>query len=145
MSERSPLFYLGPKTLPVVSSFIRAGAPRTKPIREVRRFGDDETLDVPGSPKVVFTPGHTLGHCALHLSERDAVISGDALVTHDPYTDARGPRLVARAATADVGRALTSLERLAETEAQTLLPGHGEPWTRGAKQAAEEARRAGAF
>ncbi len=90
VSERSPLFYLGSRTLPILISFVQAGAPRTKPIREVRRFSEGETLDVPGSPKVVFTSGHTLEHCALHLPDRDVVISGDALVTHDPYTDACG-------------------------------------------------------
>ncbi len=143
MSERSPLAYLGPKTLPIVSSFIRAGVPRVHPIREVRRFGNEESLDVPGSPIVLFTPGHTLGHCALHLPERDVVISGDALVTYDPYTATRGPRIVARGATADSERALASLDRLAGTGAGTLLPGHGEPWTDGAEQAVKEARRAG--
>ncbi len=143
MSERSPLSYLGPRTLPIVASFIRAGAPRVGPIRQVRRFGNEGVLDVPGSPRILFTPGHTLGHAALHLPERDAVISGDALVTHDPYTDTRGPRIVARAATADSERALASLELLAGTGAGTLLPGHGEPWTGGAESAVREARRVG--
>jgi glyoxylase-like metal-dependent hydrolase (beta-lactamase superfamily II) len=143
MSERSPLAYLGAMTLPVVSSFIRAGAPRVHPIREVHRFRNGGSLDVPGSPLVLFTPGHTLGHCALHLPERDVVISGDALVTYDPYTATRGPRIVARGATADSERALASLERLASTGVGTLLPGHGEPWTGGAERAVQEARRAG--
>ena len=145
MSERSLFPYIRRDTLPIFSSFIRAGAPRVKPIRQVRRFGSDAgTLDVPGSPRVVFTPGHTLGHVALHLPDRDVVISGDALVTHDPYTDTRGPRIVARAATADSERALASLELLAQTEAGTLLPGHGEPFTGGARSAVQEARRVGA-
>ena len=143
MSERSPFAYLGRKTLPIVASFVRAGAPRVGPIREVRRFGDEGTLDLPGSPRVLFTPGHTLGHVALHLPERDALITGDALVTHDIYTDIRGPRIVARGATADSERALASLDRLAGTGAGTLLPGHGEPWTGGAEQAVKEARQAG--
>ncbi len=143
MSERSPFSYLGSRTLPIISSFIKAGAPRTGPIRQVRRFGDEGTLDVPGSPRILFTPGHTLGHVALHLPERDAVISGDALVTHDPYTDTRGPRVVARAATADSERALASLEPLANSGAGTLLPGHGEPWRDGAESAVREARRVG--
>jgi glyoxylase-like metal-dependent hydrolase (beta-lactamase superfamily II) len=34
----------------------------------------------------VFSPGHTYGHCALNLPERGALISGDAIVTLDPYT-----------------------------------------------------------
>jgi len=143
MSERSPLSYLGPRMLPIVTSFIRAGAARVGPIRQVRRFGNEGVLDVPGSPRILFTPGHTLGHVGLHLPERDAVISGDALVTHDPYTDTRGPRIVARAATADSERALASLELLAGTGAGTLLPGHGEPWTGGAESAVREARRVG--
>lgn len=145
MSERSPLSYLSRKTLPIASSLIRAGAPRVGPIREVRRFGDEGRLDVPGSPLVLFTPGHTLGHCALHLPERDVIITGDALVTHDPYTDTRGPRIVARGATADSERALASLERLSGTGVGTLLPGHGEPWTGGADWAVQEARRVGAL
>ena len=144
MSERSSLSYLGPRTLPIFYSFLRAGALRVGPVREVRRFGDEGTLDVPGSPRVVYTPGHTLGHVALDLPERDAIISGDSLVTHAPYTDARGPRIVARAATADSERALASLGRLAETGVGTVLPGHGEPWTQGVARAVEEARRAGA-
>jgi glyoxylase-like metal-dependent hydrolase (beta-lactamase superfamily II) len=143
MTERSPLSYLSRSNLPIVSSFIQAGAARVSPIREVRRFGDEGTLDVPGSPHVLFTPGHTLGHVSLHLPERDALIAGDALVTHDPYTDTRGPRIVAQGATADSERALASLERLADTGAGTLLPGHGEPWTDGADRAVQEARRTG--
>jgi glyoxylase-like metal-dependent hydrolase (beta-lactamase superfamily II) len=143
MSERSPLSYLRRGNLPVVASFVRAGAACTSPIRGVRRFGDEGTLDVPGSPRVLFTPGHTLGHVALHLPDRDVVITGDALVTHDPYTDTRGPRIVARGATADSERALASLDRLAGTGVGTLLPGHGEPWTGGAERAVREARRAG--
>lgn len=91
----------------------------------------------------LFTPGHTLGHVALHLPERGAVITGDALVTHDPYTDTRGPRIVARGALADSERALASLDLLASTGVGTLLPGHGEPWTDGTESAVAEARRVG--
>ncbi|QIN83295.1 MBL fold metallo-hydrolase [Rubrobacter tropicus] len=143
MTERSPLSYLSRDNLPIVSSLVRAGAPRVGPICEVRRFGDEETLDVPGSPRVLFTPGHTLGHVSLHFPEREVVITGDALVTHDPYTDTRGPRIVARGATADSERALASLEHLAGTGVVTLLPGHGEPWTGEAGRAVREARRVG--
>jgi glyoxylase-like metal-dependent hydrolase (beta-lactamase superfamily II) len=103
----------------------------------------DGTLPVPGSPQVVFTPGHTLGHCALHLPDRDAVIAGDAIVMLDPYTAKPGPRLVARAATADVDRNLRSRDALAATGATTVLTGHGEPWTQGVERAVAEARRAG--
>src|SRR5919112_624628 len=36
MSERSPFAYLGRKTLPIVASVVRAGAPHVGQIREVR-------------------------------------------------------------------------------------------------------------
>ena len=143
MTERSPLAYLSRKNVPIVSSMVRAGAARVRPIRQINRYGNEGTLDVPGSPRILFTPGHTLGHCSLHLPERDVVILGDALVTYDPYTATHGPRIVARGATADSERALASLERIARSGAGTLLPGHGEPWRGGAEQAADEAQRVG--
>jgi glyoxylase-like metal-dependent hydrolase (beta-lactamase superfamily II) len=143
-SECSPMpYFVRYGTWTNLVSFVRAGALVTPPVRIVRRFGDEDTLDVPGSPRVVFTPGHTLGHVALHLPERGVVISGDALVTYDPYTGMRGPRVVARAATADSERALDSLAPLAATGADVILPGHGEPYYGGAEKAATEARRAG--
>jgi glyoxylase-like metal-dependent hydrolase (beta-lactamase superfamily II) len=75
----------------MVAEFVRRRAWWPAPVGEVHRYTDG-TLPVPGSPRVVFTPGHTLGHCALHFPERDAVIAGDAVVTLDPYTARRaGP------------------------------------------------------
>ena len=141
--ERSPFLYFvtQPQALPIVASLARNRAFFPPPIVTVNRYNDEGTLPVPGSPQIVFTPGHTLGHCALHLPDRDAVIAGDAIVMRDPYTNTRGPRIVARAATADTERAFASLERLADTEARIVLTGHGEPYTRGARQAVEEARR----
>lgn len=92
---------------------------------------------------MVFTPGHTLGHCALHFPDRDAVIAGDAVVALDPYTAERGPKIVAGAATADSARNLASLDALAETGATTVLTGHGEPWRGGAPEAVARARAVG--
>jgi glyoxylase-like metal-dependent hydrolase (beta-lactamase superfamily II) len=132
-----------PKALPYVLGFLRARAFWPPPVRELQRYSETAELPVPGAPRVVFTPGHTLGHCALHFPDRDAVIAGDALVMLDPYTGKPGPRLVARAATADGERALRSLDALAATGAGTVLSGHGKPWHRGAEAAAMAARSAG--
>ena len=142
--ERPRSYYFATQfdAAPIVISLVKNRAWWPKPIKEVKRYREG-VLPVPGSPRVVFTPGHTLGHCALHLPERDCVIAGDAIVTLDPYTARRGPRIVARAATADSERAFSSLDALAETGAKTVLTGHGEPWTGGAVRAVEEARRAG--
>jgi glyoxylase-like metal-dependent hydrolase (beta-lactamase superfamily II) len=141
--ERARSRYLAqPAALPYVAAFLRARAFWPPPVCSVIRYADG-VLPVPGERRVVFTPGHTLGHCALHLPARDAVIAGDAVVTLDPYTGRKGPRIVARAATADSERNLRSLDALAATGAGTVLVGHGEPWTRGAQAIVDAARAAG--
>lgn len=126
----------------VIASFLVRRAWWPKPIGEVHRFQDGE-LPVPGSPRVVFTPGHTLGHCALLFPGRDALIAGDAVVTLDPYRHSSGAQIVSGAATADEQRALRSLDAIAETQVQTVLTGHGDPWVWGAERIAELARQRG--
>jgi len=141
--ERGRSWYLAqPGALPIMASLLRHRAFWPSPVREVRTFRDG-TLDVPGAPRVVLSPGHTYGHCALHLPDRDTLIAGDAIVTLDPYTGRRGPRVVARAATAYSDRALASLDALEATGARTVLTGHGDPWTGGVAQACGLARAAG--
>ena len=143
--ERPRAMYLAtqPKALPILATFLRHRAFWPAPIGRVERYDDDAgALPVPGSPRVVPTPGHTLGHCALHLPDRDAVLVGDALVTLDPYTGRTGPRLVARAATVDSERNRASLDAIARTRARVVLTGHGEPWIDGAEAAVAAARAA---
>jgi glyoxylase-like metal-dependent hydrolase (beta-lactamase superfamily II) len=140
---RSAYFATQIQALPIVATYLRNRAFWPPPVQQVVRYADG-VLPVPGSPHVVFTPGHTHGHCALHFPERDAVIAGDALVTLDPYTARRGPRLVARAATVDTERNMRTLDALAATGARTVLVGHGEPWTNGAEAAVARAREEGA-
>jgi glyoxylase-like metal-dependent hydrolase (beta-lactamase superfamily II) len=139
---RSLYFSTQIKAMPIVAEFLKNRAFWPPPVKHATRY-EDGVLPVPGSPRVVFCPGHTLGHCALHFADRDAVIVGDAIVTLDPYTARTGPRLVARAATADVERNLLSLDALVQTGARTVLVGHGEPWTAGIEPAVAEARRNG--
>jgi glyoxylase-like metal-dependent hydrolase (beta-lactamase superfamily II) len=142
-SERNPLRYVvrHRATRRLYLEALRAGAIRAKLVREVETYAPGDTLD--GGLRVVGTPGHTFGHCSLLLEDRGVLFSGDALVTRDPYTGALGPRIVARAATADSAQAKRSLSAIEQTGAEVLLPGHGEPWTGGAAAAAEHARRAG--
>jgi len=143
--DRSPLRYAWrPGARPIMAALLRSRAFLPPPIARVRRFRAGEgPLPVPGAPLPLATPGHTLGHCALALPERGALLAGDALVTLDPYTGATGPRLVARAATADPERATASLDVLASSDAAVLLPGHGEPWRGGVAAAVDAARAAG--
>src|SRR5215203_256052 len=142
--ERARSRYLlgKPKGLPHVLGFLAARAFWPAPLKEVQPLLAGE-LDVPGSPRVLPTPGHTVGHCALHFPDRDAVIAGDAIVTLDPYTGATGPRIVAGAATADSGWALRSLDAIAEVDVGSVLTGHGEPWRGGTAEAVSQARAVG--
>ncbi|WP_017602989.1 MBL fold metallo-hydrolase [Nocardiopsis alkaliphila] len=128
-----------PRSLPLLARMATAGALSVKGVDTVATLEAGATLSVPGRPTVVHTPGHTDGHCVLHLPDRDTVISGDALVTLDPYTGRQGPQTVASAATKNTRQALASLDAVAATKAGTVLPGHGEPWTQGAEAAVSHA------
>ena len=143
-SEDNPIKYVlkeGP-TRRLYLRALKAGAARGQTLREFEVYHGGDTL--PGGLRAVATPGHTDGHTALHLPDRDVVFAGDAIVTVDPYTDLPGPRLVARAATKDVEQNLASLDAIAATGASTVLVGHGPPWTGGAQAAVEQARANGA-
>ncbi|QNI06957.1 MBL fold metallo-hydrolase [Mycobacterium kubicae] len=132
-----------PRSLPIIARMTLAGALVTRGVHEVQVFDHSRSLEVPGQPVPVFTPGHTFGHTALHFPDRDAVITGDALVTLDPYTGGTGPQIVSGAATADSAQALESLAVLRNTNARIVLPGHGEAWTRGIADATDLARDRG--
>ena len=138
---RYPLRYLGGAR--ILASMARAGALAVPGVRGVTAYPSQGLLDLPGRPVVLPTPGHTDGHVALHLPDRDVLLTGDALVTLDPYTGREGPQIVAGAATADSQQALASLDLVAATRASVLLPGHGEPWRDGAESAVALARAAG--
>ena len=145
-SERLPIFYLGhAATRRLILELARSGF-RTRGVSTFEEVdGEGATLDdVPGRPRMIFTPGHTAGHCAVHLPERGVVFPGDAWVTRDPYTGREGPRLVARSATNDVSRNLDSLSLLERVDAPLALTGHGAPWREGAAEGARAARAAGA-
>jgi glyoxylase-like metal-dependent hydrolase (beta-lactamase superfamily II) len=145
LHERARGLYplLFPRAVPVLAAMTAAGALNVRGISDTTPMPGSGTLDVPGTPEVLFTPGHTQGHCALHFAERGAVITGDALVTLDPYTGGTGPRIVAGAATANSDEALESLQKISATGAGTLLPGHGSPWRGNPADAVSEAVRVG--
>jgi len=118
------------------------GGLRTRHIGAVSTFGDGATLDVPGSPRVVLTPGHTPGSAVLHFSSHNVLLVGDAIATYAVTTGARGPRIAPF--TADPKRALESLARIESVDVEVVLPGHGDPWKGGAQEAVRLARAAAA-
>jgi glyoxylase-like metal-dependent hydrolase (beta-lactamase superfamily II) len=144
-AERPVFLYMNHAAARRLLLEVAKGGFRTKGVEEFVQVTDGQVLDgVPGKPRVVFTPGHTHGHCAIHLAERDVVFPGDAWVTRDPYTGLRGPRLVARSATNNVEQNLKSLASLEKIDAGLALTGHGPPWREGAAAGARLAREAGA-
>jgi glyoxylase-like metal-dependent hydrolase (beta-lactamase superfamily II) len=114
------------------------GGLRTPKLQEVATFGDGATLDIPGSPRVILTPGHTPGSAALHAPSHEALFVGDAFATYAVTTGARGPQVAPF--TADAEQAVASLTRLEGIAARLALPGHGEPWTGGIDEAARRIR-----
>ena len=144
-SDRNVTRYLWrPWYASYVLRYVAKGILRTPPVAQLHELDDGEVLDVPGAPRVIHAPGHTPGSCALFIEERSLLFTGDALVTLDVARGPRGrqgPQVVRGPHTADADMAAQSLDILTRTDAQTLLPGHGEPWTDGISSAVEIARR----
>ncbi|MHA7141916.1 MBL fold metallo-hydrolase [Arthrobacter sp. Sr33] len=143
--ENSRLLYpvKHPKSIPYLTRMALAGALNVRGVTDVHYLREGHCTDLPGSPEVIHVPGHTAGHTALNFSDRGVLICGDALVTLNPYTGITGPAIVSGAATADSGKALESLEKLAGVDADIMLTGHGEPWRASPADAVAIARRNG--
>ena len=92
----------------------------------VGTFADGETIDLPGQPTVIHTPGHTEGHSMFHVE--DVLFTGDGLVTMDLLGSARGPQHMQPVFDVDTDQARLSLNRIVGLDAGTILPGHGDPW-----------------
>ena len=117
-----------------------AGGAKYRPVESIEPLREDQTLDLPGRPHVIHTPGHTAGHCSVALRDRGVLLAGDAMANFDYATGERG--LGAHRFNDDREMALTSLERLDSIDAQVVLFGHGDPWTDGLGQALEIVRGA---
>lgn len=120
--------------------FGRSGGLSVPPLTSFRTVSDGETLDVPGSSRVIHTPGHSRGHVAYHFPNHDALFCGE-LVTVD-FVAGRGnrPQLLADWFNPDHDRACESLSRLESIGEVLLLPGHGDPWHGRTETAVELAR-----
>lgn len=136
-------YVLRPQMYRTMVSLGRRGAAKIAPIHELSSFSDGEVLDVPGKPRVIHAPGHTEGSCALVDEKNHILFSGDALTTWNPLTGSSGPQIMPSGMNRDTDQAMRSLDVFKGVSAETLLPGHGEPWTGGVTNAVLLARAAG--
>jgi glyoxylase-like metal-dependent hydrolase (beta-lactamase superfamily II) len=144
--ERSPVRYLArrPAAVGLPVHLARQGGFRLDPVADPHTVRSRQELTaVPGRPEVLMLPGHTPGSVAYVFHDHGVVFTGDALVTYDGLTGARGPRLVCRGFTNDSAAAVASLDVLERVDSAIALPGHGEPMTDGLPAAVDHARHIG--
>lgn len=135
--------YRRPGSWPLLADGLRNAMLFTPAIRETTNVVDGQVLPIPGELQFLHLPGHTPGNGVFESAPRSCVFTGDALVTLDPYTQRKGPRLVFKEVNGDAAEARSSLAKLTDRSIDTVLPGHGEPWREGLAAAAQAAMKAG--
>jgi len=96
-------------------SDLYTGSPAVEPFADGDRFDVGET-----TLEVVHAPGHAAGHSAFALSDRDAVLSGDALLpVYTPNVGGADVRVERPLATY-----VATLDRLAARDFERAWPGH---------------------
>jgi glyoxylase-like metal-dependent hydrolase (beta-lactamase superfamily II) len=135
----------GPVKVGALARFLwysaRRGGLRIKPATELQTVADGDVLDVPGSPRIIHTPGHTPGSIAVHVASADALFLGDTMTTRNVLTGAAGPKPAPF--TLEPDQALASLDRVESVDATWVLPGHGPAWDGGVPEAVRLIRAAG--
>lgn len=124
-------------------AMIRSGAVRPTKIEDAETFTSDDVLDVPGSPRVIATPGHTPGHCSFLFESHGALFVGDELCTWNWLTGRVGAQVMPTVVNTSTDQCFESLAALEGLDAKVVLPGHGEPWREGAAAAVRNARQLG--
>ncbi len=90
------------------------------PVPVTRALSDNEVLNFAGGIRVIFTPGHTVGHTSFFLERTRVLLAGDALMVINGTLT--GPLDMA---TPDKTSANTSVRRLAALEPSAILCFHG--------------------
>jgi glyoxylase-like metal-dependent hydrolase (beta-lactamase superfamily II) len=120
----------------------RHGGLRIPPADKLETLTPGEVLDVPGSPRVIHTPGHTPGSVALHVPAVDALFLGDTMTTRNVLTGATGPKPAPF--TLEPAQAIESLAAIESVNATWVLPGHGPAWDGGVPEAVRLIRESAA-
>jgi glyoxylase-like metal-dependent hydrolase (beta-lactamase superfamily II) len=132
-----------PPFLKLITHLAMSGGLRLKGVEGAETFSAGDVLNVPGSPRVVATPGHTPGHSALFFESKGVFFVGDALCTRNPITGRVGAQVMPSALNVSTDQCFDSLQAIEGISAQVLLAGHGDPWRQGTAAAIESARRLG--
>jgi glyoxylase-like metal-dependent hydrolase (beta-lactamase superfamily II) len=139
-TEASPLGYLRhPQAWKLLGHFKTSG--KSPPVQAVQTFGDGAEL--PGGLRAIHTGGHTSGHVVLLHEGKRVLFAGDLICTLNPLTGGRGPELLPRALNLSSATMLDSLTKLERLDVDSILFGHGDPWTHGAGAAVRRAREIG--
>lgn len=120
----------GHGVLPWAVRIMRAGATEAVEVPSATSFdlvhsATDGSLDLPGRPVPVPTPGHTSGHTAYLVPAAGAVATGDTLCTGHALSPADGPQLLEPWFDHDRAAVVAALDTLAGLDADVVLPGHG--------------------
>lgn len=136
----------GPVKVKALTSFLwysaRHGGLRIRPAEELQLLESDSVLDVPGSPRIIHTPGHTPGSVAVHVPSVDALFLGDTMTTRNVLTGVTGPKPAPF--TLEPEQAVESLHAIENVNATWVLPGHGPAWDGGVPEAVRQIREAAA-
>lgn len=106
------------------------------PCRVDQMLADGQSIPLGslGELRVLLTPGHTLGHCALLLPSQRLLIAGDALNNFGG-----SPAASFDAVNDDTLLANRTVVALADVEADTLVFGHGNPILKNGRAALQHA------
>jgi glyoxylase-like metal-dependent hydrolase (beta-lactamase superfamily II) len=98
-----------------------------------RRLAEGDVLEVMGGLEVIHLPGHTDGSIALYQRERGILFSGDTIRNEKQVLEGPPPQFSPR-----IDEAFKHIrEKVLALDFEVLLPGHGEPVTRGARDKVE--------
>jgi glyoxylase-like metal-dependent hydrolase (beta-lactamase superfamily II) len=128
-----------PRFVPWSARVALAGGTEHVRVADVVGVDDGVTLEIPGHPRAIHTPGHTSGHLCLQVGH--ALLTGDALITGHAVSGRQGPQLLPSLFHTDPGEAGTALDRLNALEVSHIVPGHGPVWHGTARDAVSAAQR----
>jgi glyoxylase-like metal-dependent hydrolase (beta-lactamase superfamily II) len=146
LTVKKPNSGWGPVKVGPLAGFLwysaRNGGLRIRPATELLTVVDNDVLDVPGSPRIIHTPGHTPGSVSVHVPAVGALFAGDTMTTRNVLTGVTGPKPAPF--TLEPEQAVASLDRIEDVDATWLLPGHGPAWDGGVSEAVRLIRDAAA-